>query len=140
MSGIPKLLRAMALLSTGCEAGEGRAAMRATRGERTARSLEALALTVLITWAVATRWWVVLAGLRDQLPRLALGYVLAFAAACSAVGNFGILARQRSLMFPFLFVFLAVALADEAGARGAPAGYSSSTPGRAGTQRRVSST
>jgi hypothetical protein len=108
-----------------------------------ASSLEALVLTGLIAWAVATRWRVVLASLRDRLPRLALGYVLAFAAAFSAVGNFGILARQRSLMFPFLFVFLAVALSERAVA-GATTGdeppYSDSTPSRDGMQRRVSNT
>ena len=39
--------------------------------------------------------------------RFSLAYVLVFAWAFSVVGNFGILARQRSLMFPLLFVLIA---------------------------------
>jgi hypothetical protein len=62
-------------------------------------------------------WWrrrrVLLRSLLERWPRMAMAYVLAFAWGFSAVGNFGILARQRSLMLPFLFVLIAVAKVPE---------------------------
>lgn len=103
-------------------------------------SLEATALVAFGGWVFVTRWRTALASLRVRLVRLSLGYVLAFAAAFSAVGNFGILARQRSLMFPFFFVLVAAALPRSSSAPVDEAAYSTSTPSRAGTQRRVSST
>ena len=45
--------------------------------------------------------------LTQRWPRFAMAYVLAFGWGFSAVGNFGILSRQRSLMLPFLFVLVA---------------------------------
>ena len=44
--------------------------------------------------------------LRLRLPRLVLVYSLAFAAAFGSINNFGILVRQRSLFWPYLFVFI----------------------------------
>ena len=43
---------------------------------------------------------------QTKLTTDALYAVLAFAWGFSAVANFGILARQRSLMLPFLFVLV----------------------------------
>ena len=54
---------------------------------------------------------------------MAVAYVLAFAWGFSAVGNFGILARQRSLMLPFLFVLAAAACRPDV-ARADPADVS----------------
>ena len=106
-----------------------------------ASSLEATFLVGIGVWVFATRWRAALRSLRERFVRLALGYVLAFAAAFSSVGNFGILARQRSLMFPFFFILVAAALPRaSAPAAAEPLAYSTSTPSRAGTQRRVSST
>jgi hypothetical protein len=38
----------------------------------------------------------------NRLMRLCVGYTVAFATAFASVGNFGILARQRSLLLPFV--------------------------------------
>jgi hypothetical protein len=78
-----------------------------------ARGFQAIAAvegTCLAAIGVVTIWRrrrTFLRSLGQRWPRLAIAYVLAFAWGFSAVGNFGILARQRSLMLPFLFVLLA---------------------------------
>ena len=58
----------------------------------------------------------------SRLLRLCAGYTIAFATAFASVGNFGILARQRSLLLPFVMAAVACArrpagLPDD-GARG----------------------
>ena len=47
--------------------------------------------------------------LGERWVRFSVAYVIAFGWAFSAVANFGILARQRSLMLPFLFVLVCAA-------------------------------
>jgi hypothetical protein len=43
----------------------------------------------------------------NRLVRLGLGYSIAFVTAFASVGNFGILARQRSLVLPFIMAIVA---------------------------------
>jgi hypothetical protein len=45
----------------------------------------------------------------NRLLRLCVGYTIAFATAFASVGNFGILARQRSLLLPFVMAVVACA-------------------------------
>lgn len=71
-------------------------------------ALEGLALLVLfaLSWRRLRR----LPGLLRSHPYLifSLGYVLLFVWAFSGFGNFGILTRERVLVFPFLLVFAAL--------------------------------
>ena len=73
-------------------------------------SLEALLLTAVACIAAWRARWGLVTCLRLRLPRFAIVYVLAFAIGFSAVANFGILVSQRSLAWPFLFIYLAAAL------------------------------
>ncbi len=70
-------------------------------------ALESLALVGL----VVTSWRRMVGGLKLSLRRPYLVFVLTFTAAFimafSYIGNFGILARQRSIMLALVFVFLA---------------------------------
>ncbi len=72
-------------------------------------ALEGACLVVIVSVATWRRRHVIPRALGERWPRLAIAYVLAFAWGFAAVGNFGILARQRSLMLPFLFVIVAAA-------------------------------
>lgn len=72
-------------------------------------ALEGACLAVIAGVALWRRRRAVLRGLGQRWPRLGMAYLLAFAWGFSAVGNFGILARQRSLMLPFLFILVAIA-------------------------------
>ena len=45
---------------------------------------------------------------REAYPMMAVGYVLTFSFLFSAVGNFGILTRQRAQVLPILFILLAL--------------------------------
>ncbi len=71
-------------------------------------AMEGIALVVLL----AVSWRRLLAlpktVLREPFVAYALSYVLLFCYAFSAVGNFGILARQRTQMLPLLFVLVAL--------------------------------
>jgi hypothetical protein len=78
------------------------------RGAQLFTAVEGLALIGVAAVAISRRWsagWP--RALWQQWCRFSLAYVLVFAWAFSVVGNFGILARQRSLMFPMLFVLIA---------------------------------
>jgi len=77
-------------------------------------ALEGACLTVIIVVAMWRRRRGMLRALGQRWPRMAMAYVLAFAWGFAAVGNFGILARQRSLMLPFLFVIVAASRRPEA--------------------------
>ena len=50
---------------------------------------------------------------REAYPMMAIGYVLTFSFLFSAVGNFGILTRQRAQVLPVLFILLGSAGRDE---------------------------
>jgi len=76
-------------------------------GLQVVASAELAVLMAVLAFAVARRRGQLIKALRQRWPRFALGYLMAFVWALSAVSNFGILARQRSLMFPFLFVLVA---------------------------------
>lgn len=73
-----------------------------------AAALESVFLFLVGGAAIVRRLRSTAANLRERMPRFALGYVLAFAWGFSAVANFGILVRQRSLMLPLLFVLVAM--------------------------------
>jgi hypothetical protein len=72
-------------------------------------SAEIVLLGTILVVAAARRGKALVRALAQRWPRFALAYVLAFAWAFSVVSNFGILARQRSLMMPLLFVLFAAA-------------------------------
>lgn len=72
-------------------------------------AIEAVVLAAVALVAMQRRGLDALRAVSQRWPRFALVYVLAFAWGFSAVGNFGILARQRSLMLPFVFVLVAAA-------------------------------
>lgn len=71
-------------------------------------ALEAAGVGLLIAYRLTRHRASLRDWLRSRYVRLALGYSIAFIAAFSSVANFGILARQRSLLLPILFVVLAI--------------------------------
>ena len=76
-----------------------------------ATSAEGLVLAVLVVLAAWSLWSLRHAlGLLRASPYLlfALSYVAMFCFAFAAIGNFGILARQRAQVLPLLFVLLAL--------------------------------
>jgi hypothetical protein len=83
--------------------------------EQLISAVEGLALLVLL--AVSWRRLLSLPRtlFRDPYVAYALSYVLLFCYAFSAVGNFGILARQRTQMLPLLFVLVALPAAPSRG-------------------------
>lgn len=68
---------------------------------------EGVVLLTIMSVAAWRRRSRLLRALGERWVRLSLAYVVAFGWGFSAVANFGILARQRSLMLPFLFVLVA---------------------------------
>jgi hypothetical protein len=68
---------------------------------------EGVVLLAVLSVAVWHRKGGLLRALGLRWPRFALAYVVSFGWAFSAVANFGILSRQRSLMLPMLFVLVA---------------------------------
>jgi hypothetical protein len=74
-------------------------------------ALAALEGTALLLWC-AWRWrWIVAAVQsvrRQPYVAMAIAYVGVFVLGFSSIANFGILARQRVQMLPFLFVLLAI--------------------------------
>lgn len=80
----------------------------ARTAEGFASSAEALALAAVLVGSVA-RIRTALRSLRRRPYLLyAAGFVLSFCYAFAVIGNFGILARQRSQVLPLLFVFVAM--------------------------------
>ena len=67
-------------------------------------------VALLVLFALSWRRLRRLPGLLRSHPYLifSLGYVLLFVWAFSGFGNFGILTRERVLVFPFLLVFAAL--------------------------------
>jgi hypothetical protein len=74
-------------------------------------ALAALEGTVLLAW-VCWRWrWILTAVKsvrRQPYVAMAIAYMGVFVLAFSSIANFGILARQRVQVLPFLFVLLAI--------------------------------
>lgn len=79
------------------------------RGFSALASLESVVLGAICGVAMGRRRLALVRSLGQRWPRFSLAYVVAFGWAFSAVANFGILSRQRSLMLPFLFVLVASA-------------------------------
>ena len=75
-------------------------------GFQTLAAAEGVVLLTIMSVAGWRRRSRLVRALAERWVRLSLAYVLAFAWGFSAVANFGILARQRSLMLPFLFVLV----------------------------------
>jgi hypothetical protein len=100
-----------------------------------ATSAESLALLALTVGAVFSVWRPSrIAGLLRDSPYVvfAASYVAMFCFAFAAIGNFGILARQRAQVLPLLFVLLCVQAvrADEPEAVPAALAHSSGHTGR----------
>ncbi|MEQ8717559.1 MAG: hypothetical protein RIE08_08090 [Acidimicrobiales bacterium] len=51
--------------------------------------------------------------MRSPYAAMAVGFVFSFVYVFSTIGNFGILARQRTQVIPFLFVLVSLPLAEE---------------------------
>lgn len=71
-------------------------------------------------WAGLKRSW------RSPFVVMCITYSLLFIVAFSAIGNFGIIARQRSLVYPFVIVLLTLPIGRRSAVRepGAEAGHS----------------
>lgn len=81
----------------------------ADNAQMLATSAEGMLLIALLLWR-SPRWVPALRTLRRQpFVLFCLAYVLGFGVAWSAILNYGILARQRSAMVPFLLAFVAIA-------------------------------
>lgn len=83
----------------------------ANNAQSLATSLEATVLLVLFARSPRRLLGALRHTLRNPFLLLCTTYVLLFVVAFSAIGNFGILARQRSLVYPLLLVLLAMPMA-----------------------------
>lgn len=81
----------------------------ASNAQAALASLESVVLGGIVLVALRRGGLRLIVALRRRYVRFAVGYLLAFAVGFSAIANFGILVRQRSLALPFLFVWLAAA-------------------------------
>jgi hypothetical protein len=89
----------------------------ARNAQSAASAVEGLGLLVLLVRSVR-RWRQLGAGVRRHAYLVAAGtFVLLFVYAFASIGNFGILARQRTQVLPFLFVLLSLAPATARSAR-----------------------
>lgn len=86
-----------------------------------ANNLQSLATSAegaFLLWLFARRWRHVVAGarafVRSAFVALCVTYSFLFIVAFSSIGNFGILARQRSLVYPMVLVLITVPLASRA--------------------------
>ncbi len=70
-------------------------------------SVEIAMIATVCSVAIWRRRNALIEGFRQRYARLGLGYTLAFGSAFAAVGNFGILVRQRSLLLPLAFILAA---------------------------------
>jgi hypothetical protein len=70
-------------------------------------ALETTAIATISFVALLRRRRAALMAMRERWARFAAGYVLAYIWGFSVISNFGILARQRSLLLPLLFVLVA---------------------------------
>ncbi len=80
----------------------------ATGAEARLSSLESLALLTLLVFSIRRLAAIPRLWLRRPYLTFCLAYVAVFAFAFSVVGNFGILARQRIQVLPFVLVLLAL--------------------------------
>jgi hypothetical protein len=71
--------------------------------------------TLLVLFGASLGRLVKLPGYLFRVPYVAycLAYVVMFVFAFSSIGNFGIMTRQRTQVFPFVLVFLAIPPVDE---------------------------
>jgi hypothetical protein len=100
-------------------------------GAQLLASMEMVALGGICTVALLRRRKALLRAMLQRWPRFAAVYVLGFAWGFSAVANFGILARQRSLMLPFLFVLVAMACRPSGeGVKATEVGHRAAVSGR----------
>jgi len=83
--------------------------------EGLATSLEGAALALLLVLSIPRLTTAARRLRRDPYLLYALSFVLLFIYAFSVIGNFGILARQRTQVLPLLFVALAVPAATRIG-------------------------
>jgi hypothetical protein len=89
-------------------------------GNQVFAALEGVLAALVGLACIARRWADWPRAMWRRWSRFSIGYVLAFSWAFSAVGNFGIIARQRSLMYPMLFVLVAATCRREPGALPSP--------------------
>jgi hypothetical protein len=111
--------------------------------EQTAAALEAFAL-----WCLVVVGWRRLATIPGRLRRepyvaFALFYLAMFIFAFGTIGNFGVLARQRSQLIPFVFVLISLTAVYRRPGGSAPErsgnARSTSLPTRSSTSRAISS-
>jgi hypothetical protein len=76
-------------------------------------ALEGLMLLGLMLTSVRRLLRLPGAVLRSPYAAMAVGFVFSFVYVFSTIGNFGILARQRTQVIPFLFVLVSLPLAEE---------------------------
>lgn len=76
-------------------------------GAQMLTALESVVVAIIAARCIVRRKGRWFRALWRQWCRLSWAYVVAFSWAFAVVGNFGLLARQRSLMLPMLFVLIA---------------------------------
>ena len=73
------------------------------------QSLEGVIFIGLVLWRIKSIGKAVVSLISNPYVRFILLYVIAFIVVFSLVGNFGILARQRTMMLPFFLMLMAFA-------------------------------
>ncbi|MFQ5826525.1 MAG: hypothetical protein ACE5IA_04115 [Dehalococcoidia bacterium] len=71
------------------------------------QSLVGVLLLGVVLWRIRSLTHVIVSSLSDPVLRYVLTYIAIFIVAFSFIGNFGILARQQTMVLPFVFMLLA---------------------------------
>ena len=87
------------------------------------QSLEGVVLMGLILWRIKSIGRAVVFSISDRYLRYMLLYMVAYVITTTAVGNLGIVVRQRDMFLPFLFMLIAY------GPLGPAPGAKSNSPG-----------
>jgi hypothetical protein len=71
------------------------------------QSMESILVMGIVIWRIKSLWRALLALKSNTYVWFLLFYTIAFTMTFSIIGNFGILARERCMLLPFFFMFIA---------------------------------
>ncbi|MDH3754863.1 MAG: hypothetical protein OEU32_13410, partial [Acidimicrobiia bacterium] len=94
-----------------------------TNAQSAVTALEGLVLAGLLFFSIRRLARLPVEAIKRPYAAAAAAYVFMFCYVFAFVGNFGILARQRSQLLPFVFVLVALPLTERARTRARPGPY-----------------
>ncbi len=70
------------------------------------QSLEGVLLIGLVLWRIKSLGKAIVSSISDRYSRFIVVYAITFTIAFAIVANFGIIARERMMFLPFVFMFI----------------------------------